>query len=153
MGLSPGPYGLIFASFIPFYCDIPTTTRLRMFGVSFSDKSFVYIAGLQVLIDICMIGIELCLTPCLSLQIYDCHFLSAFVFLMETVIDSWHLWVAGWGHLSCKCVWDSAYQSKKVVMIFFVHLHINKWFLFQTSSSLKYWLWQLAAFSGHCFRE
>ncbi|KAL4203357.1 hypothetical protein AMTRI_Chr01g103570 [Amborella trichopoda] len=45
--LAPGPYGLIFASFIPFYFDIPVTTRFRIFGIHFSDKSFIYLAGLQ----------------------------------------------------------------------------------------------------------
>ncbi|RXH76861.1 hypothetical protein DVH24_019749 [Malus domestica] len=42
-----GPYGLIFASFVPFFFDIPVSTRFRVFGVRFSDKSFIYLAGLQ----------------------------------------------------------------------------------------------------------
>jgi hypothetical protein len=46
--LASGPYGLIFASFIPFFLDIPVTSRFRVFGVNFSDKSFIYLAGLQV---------------------------------------------------------------------------------------------------------
>jgi hypothetical protein len=46
--LACGPYGLIFASFIPFFLDIPVTSRFRIFGVNFSDKSFIYLAGLQV---------------------------------------------------------------------------------------------------------
>ncbi|KAF6175277.1 hypothetical protein GIB67_000598 [Kingdonia uniflora] len=45
--LAPGPYGLIFSSFIPFYLDIPVSTRFRIFGIHFSDKSFIYLAGLQ----------------------------------------------------------------------------------------------------------
>eukprot|EP00268_Persea_americana_P054863 TRINITY_DN632_c0_g1_i5.p1 TRINITY_DN632_c0_g1~~TRINITY_DN632_c0_g1_i5.p1 ORF type:complete len:169 (+),score=2.53 TRINITY_DN632_c0_g1_i5:241-747(+) len=45
--LASGPYGLIFASFIPFYFDIPVTTRFHVFGFHFSDKSFIYLAGLQ----------------------------------------------------------------------------------------------------------
>ncbi|KAH9559405.1 hypothetical protein CY35_06G056600 [Sphagnum magellanicum] len=45
--LSPGPYGLIFASFVPFFFDIPISTRFKVFGARFSDKSFVYLAGLQ----------------------------------------------------------------------------------------------------------
>ncbi|XP_011620740.1 rhomboid-like protein 20 isoform X2 [Amborella trichopoda] len=49
--LAPGPYGLIFASFIPFYFDIPVTTRFRIFGIHFSDKSFIYLAGLQLLLS------------------------------------------------------------------------------------------------------
>ena len=46
--LASGPYGLIFASFVPFFLDIPITSRFRIFGLNFSDKSFIYLAGLQV---------------------------------------------------------------------------------------------------------
>ncbi|KAJ8760077.1 hypothetical protein K2173_010933 [Erythroxylum novogranatense] len=49
--LTSGPYGLIFASFIPFYFDIPVSTRLRVFNINFSDKSFIYLAGLQLLLS------------------------------------------------------------------------------------------------------
>ncbi|XP_010554763.1 PREDICTED: rhomboid-like protein 20 isoform X2 [Tarenaya hassleriana] len=49
--LTSGPYGLIFASFVPFYFDIPVSTRFRVFGVRFSDKSFIYLAGLQLLLS------------------------------------------------------------------------------------------------------
>ncbi|KAK2652079.1 hypothetical protein Ddye_011935 [Dipteronia dyeriana] len=49
--LTSGPYGLIFASFIPFYFDIPVSTRFRVFGVHFSDKSFIYLAGLQLFLS------------------------------------------------------------------------------------------------------
>ncbi|XXG52828.1 hypothetical protein AAC387_Pa03g1037 [Persea americana] len=47
--LASGPYGLIFSSFVPFYFDIPISTRFRIFGFRFSDKSFIYLAGLQLL--------------------------------------------------------------------------------------------------------
>ncbi|XP_010525469.1 PREDICTED: rhomboid-like protein 20 isoform X2 [Tarenaya hassleriana] len=49
--LTSGPYGLIFASFVPFYFDIPVSTRFHVFGVHFSDKSFIYLAGLQLLLS------------------------------------------------------------------------------------------------------
>ncbi|CAN1173527.1 Rhomboid-like protein 20 [Linum perenne] len=49
--LVSGPYGLIFASFVPFYFDIPVTTWFRVFGIRFSDKSFIYLAGLQLLLS------------------------------------------------------------------------------------------------------
>ncbi|XP_022746017.1 rhomboid-like protein 20 [Durio zibethinus] len=49
--LTSGPYGLIFASFIPFYFGIPVSTWFRIFGVRFSDKSFIYLAGLQLLLS------------------------------------------------------------------------------------------------------
>lgn len=46
--LAPGPYGLIFSSFVPFFFDIPVSSRFRVFGINFSDKSLTYLAGLQV---------------------------------------------------------------------------------------------------------
>ncbi|KAG0603678.1 hypothetical protein M758_10G112900 [Ceratodon purpureus] len=51
ISLTPGPYGLIFASFVPFFFDIPISTRYKIFGARFSDKSFVYLAGLQLLLS------------------------------------------------------------------------------------------------------
>ncbi|XP_062207179.1 rhomboid-like protein 20 isoform X2 [Phragmites australis] len=47
--LTSGPYGLIFASYVPFFFDIPISMRFRVFRLSISDKSFVYLAGLQLL--------------------------------------------------------------------------------------------------------
>lgn len=49
--ITSGPYGLIFASFVPFYFDIPVSTRFRVFGFHFSNKSFIYLAGLQLLLS------------------------------------------------------------------------------------------------------
>lgn len=49
--LTSGPYGLIFSSFIPFYLDIPVSTRFRVCGLRFSDKTFTYLAGLQLLLS------------------------------------------------------------------------------------------------------
>ncbi|KAM7524421.1 hypothetical protein LguiA_014323 [Lonicera macranthoides] len=49
--LTSGPYGLIFSSFVPFFLDIPVSTRFRVFSLSFSDKSFIYLAGLQLLLS------------------------------------------------------------------------------------------------------
>lgn len=49
--VTPGPYGLIFASFVPFFSDIPVSTRFRICGFHFSDKSFIYLAGLQLLLS------------------------------------------------------------------------------------------------------
>jgi hypothetical protein len=46
--LASGPYGLTFASFVPFFLDIPVTSQFRIFGLSFSNKSFIYLVGLQV---------------------------------------------------------------------------------------------------------
>ncbi|KAL9373584.1 hypothetical protein Peur_033204 [Populus x canadensis] len=49
--LTSGPYGLIFASFVPFYFDIPVSTRFHIFSNHFSDKSFIYLAGVQLLLS------------------------------------------------------------------------------------------------------
>ncbi|KAA8517287.1 hypothetical protein F0562_017580 [Nyssa sinensis] len=49
--LTSGPYGLIFSSFVPFYLDIPVSTRFHVFGLRFSNKSFIYLAGLQLLLS------------------------------------------------------------------------------------------------------
>ncbi|XP_022974301.1 rhomboid-like protein 20 [Cucurbita maxima] len=49
--VTSGPYGLLFASFVPFFFDIPVSTRFRVLGVRFSDKSFIYLAGLQLLLS------------------------------------------------------------------------------------------------------
>ncbi|CAI9782865.1 unnamed protein product [Fraxinus pennsylvanica] len=49
--LASGPYDLIFSSFIPFYFDIPVSTRFRVFSLHFSDKTFIYLAGLQLLLS------------------------------------------------------------------------------------------------------
>lgn len=49
--LASGPYGLIFSSFVPFYFDIPVSTRFRVSSLTFSDKSFIYLAGLQLLLS------------------------------------------------------------------------------------------------------
>ncbi|KAM7505236.1 hypothetical protein LguiB_004140 [Lonicera macranthoides] len=49
--LTTGPYGLIFSSFIPFYLDIPVSTWFRVLSFRFSDKSFIYLAGLQLLLS------------------------------------------------------------------------------------------------------
>ncbi|MQM16950.1 hypothetical protein Taro_049911, partial [Colocasia esculenta] len=49
--LASGPYGVIFSSFVPFYFDIPVSSRFRIFGIRFTDKSFIYLAGLQLLLS------------------------------------------------------------------------------------------------------
>eukprot|EP00898_Chlorokybus_atmophyticus_P000786 jgi/Chlat1/1708/Chrsp127S01937 len=49
--LASGPYGLIFASFVPFLFDIPHAARFSVFGLRLSDKVFIYVAGLQMLLS------------------------------------------------------------------------------------------------------
>ncbi|KAF9593759.1 hypothetical protein IFM89_024927 [Coptis chinensis] len=50
--LASGLYGLIFSSFVPFYFGIRVSTRFCIFGINFSNKSFVYLAGLQLLFSL-----------------------------------------------------------------------------------------------------
>ncbi|KAL3161067.1 hypothetical protein ABBQ38_009450 [Trebouxia sp. C0009 RCD-2024] len=47
--LPSGPYGLIFANFVPFALDIPPAQRFTLLGLPMTDKAFVYLAGLQLL--------------------------------------------------------------------------------------------------------
>lgn len=47
--LPAGPYGLIFANFVPFIFDVPPAQRFTLFGLPMTDKAFVYIAGIQLL--------------------------------------------------------------------------------------------------------
>ncbi|EPS66423.1 hypothetical protein M569_08353 [Genlisea aurea] len=49
--LTSGPYGLIFSSFVPFYFDIPISTRFRVLSLNLSDKTFIYLAGLQLFLS------------------------------------------------------------------------------------------------------
>ncbi|KAK4744728.1 hypothetical protein SAY87_011040 [Trapa incisa] len=51
MNLTSGLCGLIFASFIPLYFNIPVSTRFQVFGVRFTGKFFTYLAGLQLLLS------------------------------------------------------------------------------------------------------
>eukprot|EP00897_Mesotaenium_endlicherianum_P000141 jgi/Mesen1/10127/ME000075S09638 len=51
LALSPGPYALIFALMVPFCFDVPVSTRFTIFSLKLSDKSFVYLAGLQMLLS------------------------------------------------------------------------------------------------------
>ncbi|XP_009414213.2 rhomboid-like protein 20 isoform X2 [Musa acuminata AAA Group] len=48
--LASGPYGLIFAAFVPFFVDIPVMSRFRVLGINFTDKSIVYFVGFQLLL-------------------------------------------------------------------------------------------------------
>lgn len=49
--LPTGPYGLIFACFVPFVFDVPPSTRFTFLGMQLSDKAFIYLAGLQLVLS------------------------------------------------------------------------------------------------------
>uniref|UniRef100_A0A7I4CYJ4 Peptidase S54 rhomboid domain-containing protein n=1 Tax=Physcomitrium patens TaxID=3218 RepID=A0A7I4CYJ4_PHYPA len=46
--LNSGPTGLIFSSFVLFFFDVPVSIRFKLLGIKVSEKSFVYLIGLQV---------------------------------------------------------------------------------------------------------
>ncbi|KAI9595854.1 hypothetical protein BDF19DRAFT_440302 [Syncephalis fuscata] len=43
-----GPYGFIFAALYQMYAGLPCAYRFHLFGITFSDKSLLYLLGLQV---------------------------------------------------------------------------------------------------------
>eukprot|EP00775_Hariotina_reticulata_P001734 gene1734-2076_t len=48
--LAVGPLPLVFASFVPFMFDIPGSSHFSVLGWTMSDKAFIYLAGLQLLL-------------------------------------------------------------------------------------------------------
>ncbi|GLI63638.1 hypothetical protein VaNZ11_006667 [Volvox africanus] len=54
LGLPPcpsGPYGLIFACFVQYYFQVPASNKLLVLGWRLSDKLFLYLMGLQLLMS------------------------------------------------------------------------------------------------------
>eukprot|EP00270_Netrium_digitus_P006257 TRINITY_DN18590_c0_g1_i1.p1 TRINITY_DN18590_c0_g1~~TRINITY_DN18590_c0_g1_i1.p1 ORF type:complete len:320 (+),score=81.81 TRINITY_DN18590_c0_g1_i1:127-1086(+) len=49
--MAPGPYGVIFGSLVSFILDIPACTHFSVFSLSFTDKSFIYLAALQLMVS------------------------------------------------------------------------------------------------------
>lgn len=49
--LASGPYGLIYASSVLFYLDIPVSRRSHVLGVQLSDKASVYLVDLLLLLS------------------------------------------------------------------------------------------------------
>jgi len=41
-------WGIIFALFVPYFCDIPRVAVTHIWGVPFTGKSVAYVIGLQV---------------------------------------------------------------------------------------------------------
>jgi hypothetical protein len=50
--LLPAPLPLALASFVPFALDVPATSSFSFLGVRASEKAFVYLSGLQLLLAI-----------------------------------------------------------------------------------------------------
>ena len=49
-GFASGPYGVVFAMFVPFCLDVPATSRFTFLGLALTDKAFTYALGLQLLL-------------------------------------------------------------------------------------------------------
>lgn len=50
IGFMPtGPWGPLFALFIPYFCDIPRVAVTHLWGIPFTGKSITYIIGLQMM--------------------------------------------------------------------------------------------------------
>ncbi|KAH0882064.1 hypothetical protein HID58_058160, partial [Brassica napus] len=71
--LTSGPYALVFAYFVPFYLDIPVSKRFNVFGAHFSDKSFIYLVGVQVN-----------------------NTIKSFTIFLEKIHVTWYLWHNCW---------------------------------------------------------
>ncbi|OAY77468.1 Rhomboid-like protein 20 [Ananas comosus] len=104
--IASGPYGLIFSSFVPFYFDIPVTSRFRIFGLQFGDKSFIYLAGLQVIV-VSRISIFLGAVYVIVNYSVFSLLLSASLVVLEKVTFTWPMWNAGWHPISPQCIWYS----------------------------------------------
>lgn len=46
-----GLYPLLFANMVAFFLEIPSLQRFSVFGISLSDKAFIYVAALQLLLS------------------------------------------------------------------------------------------------------
>jgi len=44
-----GPWGTVFAMFVPYFCEIPRVAVMHLWGIPFTGKSITYIIGLQML--------------------------------------------------------------------------------------------------------
>jgi len=49
--ITSGPYGFIFAMFVLYFFDIPVSVRSRVAGFNVTDKSFIYLLGIQLLLS------------------------------------------------------------------------------------------------------
>ena len=103
--MASGPYGLIFASFVPFYLDIPVSSRFRIFGINFTDKSFIYLAGLQVVVISVALLFLAAFSFCNIVLISSSMLLlSASFVILETFSCTWHMWYTSWYFVSCQCI-------------------------------------------------
>jgi len=73
--ISSGPYALIFASLLAYSRDIPTLYRFRILGFSFSDKSLIYLLGLQLLLSSWSSSLTAGMTGILAGSLYKSGFL------------------------------------------------------------------------------
>lgn len=144
--MTSGPYGLIFASFVPFFFDIPVSTRFRVVGVHFSDKSFIYLAGLQV-ISWCV----LCNYLWCNTFTYSCSFLpqtlnsnfgfslAASFIILEKINLTRDMWHPLWLLISSECLlypqskgyfWNKIFKGAILLCVQVLLSEINTMYIF-----------------------
>lgn len=101
--LASGPYGLLFASFVPFFLDVPVSSRFRIFGLNFTDKSFIYLAGLQVagVLELTYLTVYVFCNLVL-ISSFISQFSASFV-ILEAFSCTWDMWYTCWCPISCEC--------------------------------------------------
>ncbi|MQL91685.1 hypothetical protein Taro_024296 [Colocasia esculenta] len=132
--LASGPYGMIFSSFVPFFFDIPVSSRFRIFGIWFSDKSFIYLAGLQVTFypGILMLGASHHMPYC------KCHlnvFLAASFVFLEKISSTWCMWCTCWFPISTQHIWhpEDKVSRSHIISLFTANIVlIGRYFTFDT---------------------
>ncbi|CAF1801635.1 unnamed protein product, partial [Brassica oleracea var. botrytis] len=117
--LTSGPYALVFAYFVPFYLDIPVSKRFNVFGAHFSNKSFIYLVGVQVNNTIKCLFIQFFLYSrifFLDAKVTRLLFFVAFTIFLEKIHVTWYLWHNCWFLVSvehlCFSNWESASHSQ-----------------------------------------
>ncbi|CAN6830525.1 unnamed protein product, partial [Brassica oleracea] len=117
--LTSGPYALVFAYFVPFYLDIPVSKRFNVFGAHFSNKSFIYLVGVQVNNTIKCLFIQFFLYSrifFLDAKVTRLLFFVAFTIFLEKIHVTWYLWHNCWFLVSVEHLgfsnWESASHSQ-----------------------------------------
>lgn len=80
-----GPYSLIFANYVNYFMDVPSTQRFRVFGWPMTDKAFLYLAGIQLFFS----------APKSSFMAAACGFFGGLVY-KSNILNIQRLRVPGW---------------------------------------------------------
>jgi len=66
-------WGIIFALFVPYFCDIPRVAVTHIWGVPFTGKSVAYVIGLQVNVWLSLYTLEQHSLICSMLATFFVH--------------------------------------------------------------------------------